>query len=263
MNTHMTTTQVKKEKFASSPDHPRLAPSNHISLPPNRGNCSSKFMRLTSLLSGCYHLSIHPYSHWFSCTYFWTLCKWNCTVCTSVSGFFSSTYCPWDPSSRWLHFLLNEIWHTSTKHWLVKSRAVEYGGEPSIGSVPEHLWSSRWPETCIHRRGREAKWVDTTCRCKSSVSGQKKNECSLFSKLQFPFLLFRKWLSLVWGFSFASSTAASSPEFLKAVVNNELRKWMDGGGKQSTEYQGHREGDGDIGLNGYTALRWVDEKTWK
>ena len=46
-----------------------VPPPIHTLLSPHEGNHSSKCTRLTPLLSGFYHLSMHPDTHWPSCAH--------------------------------------------------------------------------------------------------------------------------------------------------------------------------------------------------
>ena len=70
MNSHVTTTQVKK--LAGTPNSPGLAPFWSL-VPPSpeaATRLSLQALRLTSLCSGFYHLSTNPYTHWLCCAHF-------------------------------------------------------------------------------------------------------------------------------------------------------------------------------------------------
>ena len=69
VNSHMTTMQVKKEESASTPGNQDSSLSSHTVLPPHREDKASESLKLISLLSVFYCLSMHPYTHSYSCTH--------------------------------------------------------------------------------------------------------------------------------------------------------------------------------------------------
>ena len=69
MNSHVTTTQVKREESASTPGNRDSSLPSHTVLPAHGGDKSSESLRLISLLSAFYRLSMHPYAHSCSCAH--------------------------------------------------------------------------------------------------------------------------------------------------------------------------------------------------